>query len=130
MRRGLSIIRGRCIGFSNSSARRLSQNESYVSGFSLWNSCTRTRGENNDSWDEVSNDGILHRRWMYLSSEVVYSGGWKMSYDEPEQRKGESDEDFFRRWKDHVNKMGDSKAAWLVDSIGKDVEIYSARAPS
>jgi ABC-type oligopeptide transport system substrate-binding subunit len=50
---------------------------------------------------------------------------------DPEQGKDESDEDFFKRWKKHVKEEKDSpQAGWLKDAIGKEVEVYSNRAPS
>ena len=47
----------------------------------------------------------------------------------PVQGKDESDADFFKRWKEHVKDRGENKAVWLKDAMGREVEIYCARAP-
>lgn len=52
---------------------------------------------------------------------------------EDQQQPGESDKDFFARWKRHVKEGGGSekrmKAVWLTDGIGRKVEISCMRSP-
>ena len=36
----------------------------------------------------------------------------------------------FDAWKEHVKRRGKEESAWLVDSIGRKVQLYCNRSPS